>query len=224
VEFCDIENPFTVSEAYELVRILHDGKQGKGEFRLINTGTIDPYKSLWGEKMTSYIKRKYTRPLVLKKELRELMPNRFEQSSSPKLVITGMRYFESYLDENGSYIAGKSTIIVRNPRSISLHVLLALLNSKLVGFYMKEAYKSSGIEGGVTFRSTMVENIPIPEMTVDKKQTLNEFARNILSSIARGEKKKYNELQEKLNACVYRLYGLSKNDIDVIDKYKVHPS
>ncbi|HXG07339.1 MAG TPA: DNA methyltransferase, partial [Nitrososphaera sp.] len=174
-EYCDVENPFTVSEAYELAKLVYDGKANEKEFKLINTGTIDRFQSLWGKKTTSYIKRKYKYPYVRKAEFKKLMPKRFEQSSSPKLIITGIRYFESFLDEDGSHVAGKSTIIIRNPKKANLKALNALLNSKLIGFYMREAFRTAGIQGGVNFSSSMVEIIPVPNLTASHISNLTKL-------------------------------------------------
>jgi hypothetical protein len=223
-EFCDVENPFSVSEAYELLQLVYDGEPEEDEFRLINTGTIDRFESLWGKKKTSYIKHKYLHPYVRKEELRELMPRRFEQSSSPKLIMTGIRYFESFLDRNGTYVAGKSTIIIRNPRNIDLRALNALLNSKLIGFYMREAFKATGIEGGVNFRSTMVEAIPVPSLSSKEISTLAEYTGRILASIANQDRKTMGSTFDKLDDFIYGLYDLSKNDIEIIRKYKIRSS
>ena len=90
-EYFKVESAFTTSEAYELKRIIRDGNPSKNDFKFVNTGTIEPFETLWGKKTTSYIKKKYERPFVRKSDLRKLMPTRYELSTSPKLIISGMR-------------------------------------------------------------------------------------------------------------------------------------
>ncbi len=54
-EYCRVEAAFTVSEAYELSEQLREFSSSKRDvFRFVNTGTIDPYVSLWGVKKTTY--------------------------------------------------------------------------------------------------------------------------------------------------------------------------
>ena len=50
-----INSAATVSEAYEIKKIIFDKKTQSNSFKFINTGTIDPYKSLWSKKNTQYI-------------------------------------------------------------------------------------------------------------------------------------------------------------------------
>lgn len=50
---------------------------------------------------------------------------------------------------NGDYVAGKSTIIIRNVKeNITFKSLLAILNSSRIGFYIRESYSATGIGGG----------------------------------------------------------------------------
>lgn len=217
-DFCgDVENPFTVSEAYKLTELIYEGKKGEDNFKLINTGTIDPFETLWGKTPTSYIKQKYLHPYVRKKELQKIMPKRFEQSISPKLIITGIRYFESFLDEDGSCVAGKSTIIIRNPQKISLRALYSLLNSRLITFYMQEAFRATGIGGGVNFNSTMIEQIPVRRLSSKDISTLEKYTDKILACIGQN-KEAFLKILDELNKFIYDIYGLQESDIRVINE------
>ena len=92
-DYGDVENPFAVSEAYNLLSCLYDGTESdnNSDFKFINTGTIDKYVTLWGFKKTTYIKHKFSFPFVDKNEFKSIMPKRFEQSISRKIIITGIR-------------------------------------------------------------------------------------------------------------------------------------
>lgn len=63
---------------------------------LITTGTIDEYISLWGEKKTSYIKDKYQYPFAETEIFKRILPKRYKQSISTKIIIAGIRYFECF--------------------------------------------------------------------------------------------------------------------------------
>lgn len=159
-----VENPFTVSEAYEFIPFLFDCKDSNKmtKLKFINTGTIDSYSTLWGIKQTAYIKNKYEYPFVEENEFHEAMPNRFEQSKSKKIIIKGIRHFKSFLDCNGEYVAGKSTIIIKDgEENFPLELLLCFLNSNVISFYIKEAYSALGIDGGINFTSPLVEKLPL---------------------------------------------------------------
>jgi len=228
IQFCDVENPFTVSEAYELVNCLYDGKNKneKGGFKLINTGTIDKYLSLWGNKTTSYIKKKYKFPFINKNTFQELMPNRFQQSNSKKIIIAGIRYFECFFDSLGEYVAGKSTIIIRNPRDgVTFDSLLAILNSKLINFYLRESYSATGIDGGVNFTTKMIENIPFPKVS-GNEMNFKKLSNSIIQITKDDDyldnpdkQSKVKKLEKEIDELVYELYELTPEEIEIVEAF-----
>lgn len=104
-----------------------------------------------GCKIDNFLKSRYTYPVVHLTDFKEFIPKRLIQVQSPKLIITGMRYLECYYDEEGEYIAGKSTLIIREIKDNKFNLFCALINSKLVSFYIKQSFSSLGIDGGVNF-------------------------------------------------------------------------
>lgn len=222
----DVENPCTVSEAYEIKEFVEDSKNKKSCFKLINTGTLDPYGSLWGLKKTTYIKGKYDYPVVSKKKLKDEMPKRFEQSNSSKIIITGMRYFECFLDSNGEYLAGKSTIIIREKKIKKLPHIQLLLNSKLVMYLLKSLYSTQGIDGGINFNCSMVRDLPLPNMILNSnsfQQKYNEISKSLENEPSMNDKKNWSSKHIKLiddaNKMVYEAFGLSNKEIKIIEDF-----
>jgi len=82
----------TVGEAYDLKEIMVELEEASIQKykKFINTGTIDPFVSYWGYKNTRYIKTPYSKPVVGDIELEKMMPRRYQQATSPKLIIGGM--------------------------------------------------------------------------------------------------------------------------------------
>ena len=73
-----------------------------------------------------------------KRSIEKNYPRRYSQSKDKKIIISGIRYFESFLDNNGEWVAGKSTVILRNFRKdISPKFLLGILNSPINHFLSK---------------------------------------------------------------------------------------
>ena len=225
---CDVENPFTVSEAYKLKEYLFDGKSIKkgSNLKLINTGTIDKYESLWGVKQTSYIKKKYLYPFVKIKPFRRGMPKRYNQSISKKIIISGIRHFECFLDAKGEYVAGKSTIIIRNCRNnMSLEFIISILNSKTIAFYIKQAYGALGIEGGINFTAPMVASLPLPKVSKKDYNYLTSLV-NKIEAITKDkdyfkDMEKQNvveELKKKIDGFVYKLYGITDRERKIIEE------
>lgn len=239
-EFVNVKNPFSTSEAYELCDlIINSHKESTSYFKLINTGTIDPYVSLWGIKMTSYLKGKYLYPVIEKNKFKKIFSRRFVQATSPKIIITGMRYFECFYDEQGNYIAGKSTIILKDfNNDANPKYLLSLLNSKLISFYIKQSYSALGIDGGINFSAEIIEQLPIPKTTPTQQQPFITLVDQILSAkqnppsppfvkggnntnspLERGQGvcNDTSALEKQIDEMVYKLYGLTPEEIAIIE-------
>lgn len=216
-DYIKVENPFSTSEAYELIELLKDHNTSQ-DFKLINTGTIDPYISLWGIKTTSYLKGKYIYPTVNKCAFQTKFPKRERQAISPKIIITGMRYFECYYDCDGSYIAGKSTIILLNPQKKELFkVLLGILNSKLIAFYIRGSYSTLGIGGGINFSRDMVESLPIPNLSTETEKIIR-CVEKVLQEKRGNINSDTSALESEIDRLVYQLYGLTDEEIAIIEK------
>lgn len=105
-------------------------------------------------------------PVVPHEEFKKAFKKRYEQSRSKKIIISGIRHFESFLDKEGEFIAGKSTVILRNFReNYGLEAILALLNSKLMTYYIKEAYSGLAMDEGINFSAPLVSELPIPRIS-----------------------------------------------------------
>lgn len=205
------ENPFSTSEAYELINIIEDNADAKDSYKLVNTGTIDPYINLWGITETAYLKHRYRYPSITKKSFASVFPRRVRQANAPKIIISGMRYFECFFDEKGEYIAGKSTIILLEPKQqIFFKILLAILNSKLISFYIKQSYSTLGIGGGINFTKDMVASLPIPKISnINDYQLLIKYVDSIIDN-----DNKATQLSDKF---IYKLYNLSYDEVKIID-------
>ena len=135
----------TVAEAYEIKNILYDAKEFDDSLKVINTGTIDPYKSLWGYKSMKYIKEKYQFPRVNQSDLNNISERRLCQAMSEKLIIAGMSTRIEAVYDAGGTLGGKSTTIILGDK---LRYLLGLLNSKFVCFSINILYNSIKMAGG----------------------------------------------------------------------------
>jgi len=217
-EFCDLAEPFTVSEAYLLIEYFEDSEEpedSENYFRFVNTGTIDPFVVLWGKKETTYLKNKFTHPLIRKDDFERDFARRFKQSTQEKLIFSGMRHFEVFWDQTGSYVAGKSTAIATNcSNDISFKFLLGFLNSKLVKFFFKEAYGALGMDGGINFSPSNIRKIPI----VVANTSIREKMEYLVDSIIVSHQPHDMALSRKIiDEIVYGLFELSPDEIDIVE-------
>lgn len=219
-DFVDSENPFSTAEAYELVPLVHEYDGSNNNYRLINTGTIDPYINLWGITQTAYLKGKYLHPVVNSIDFASKFPKRVRQVKATKIVISGMRFFESYLDKYGNYIAGKSTIILLNAAKDEYYpLLLGLLNSRLMAFYIKQSFSALGIGGGINFSNDMVADLPIPNL--DYCSEIAPLVDSILERKNISVDNDTTDIEKKIDSIIYKLYGLSEKEVEEVESSPV---
>lgn len=203
----------TVSEAYDIKPLIEEYHISAEKYlKFINTGTIDPYKSYWGIKKTQYIKGTYIRPIINMPALKDFSSRRYEQSISPKIIVAGMSLnFEAIYDE-GQYVAGKSTTIITGEPT-ELKYYTAIINSKLLSFWLTICYNSLKMAGGyINIGVNEISSIPI--CLSEKYQMLVNIVDSIQSS---SDDMHIKQGMNKIDNIVYHLYGLTYDDVLIVD-------
>jgi hypothetical protein len=223
------ENACATSDAYKLEPLIKDNRSGSynpgKQLKIINTGTIAKYCSRWGIKEMTYLKQKYLYPVVDKAEFSCLFNNTYSKKSvRPKIIIKGLNLLDGCLDENGSIIPGKTTLIITASQSSDLKLLLAIINSHLPLFYIREKYPASSYNQGTTFTKEMINEIPIPNISAKHREELIALVESILTiSLALDyfsnpdKQRRVSVLESKINQLVYRLYDLTPEEIAVVE-------
>jgi hypothetical protein len=215
-----ISGAATVSEAYALKDFIREfsGKEKKPFKKLVNTGTIDPFCSLWSVQPTRYIKAAYTAPIVFDADLGALNQTRLEQARSRKIIIGGMtRRLECFYDE-GEYLAGKSTVIILPSGKGSLKYVTALLNSSLISFWYRGFYNALCLAGGyLRINGNEIRTIPIPAASPGKQKRVEEVVDRILAMKTRDAGADTSAWEREIDQCVYDLYSLTAEEIQIVE-------
>lgn len=232
----------TVAEAYDLQAWIQDCKMPAVEdWRFINSGTIDRYSILWGQKPTRYLGQVYAHPIIRAADQQQLPPRRQVQAKQPKIIVSGMsRWLKCTLDANGNLLAGKSTCIVLSAidSKLDLHYLLGLLNSKLLSFYFFHRFAGNRLQGGY-FRvgTEQLRQLPIaiPDLTNLEEQKSYEKVIDLVKermTIAQPEKTSENteqieeikeeirkdKLDQEIDHLVFDFYRLTDEERTAIEQ------
>ncbi|HEX3654242.1 MAG TPA: DNA methyltransferase [Pirellulales bacterium] len=147
----EVRGAATVAEAYRLAEILQESDQAApadDEIRLLNSGTIDPFRALWGQRPTRYLNVSYALPVVRRADLERLLPTRATQAASAKAVVAGMTQRIEAVFDSGQYLAGKSTTIIRHADQTAVELLVAILNSAVTALAFRRLFESLALSGG----------------------------------------------------------------------------
>lgn len=222
-DYAICENACATSDAYKLKPLLEninkDNFDPSKYFKIINTGTISKYSSRWGKKEMTYLKDKYLCPVVNKEIFIKEFPNSYGQKASKyKIIIKGLNLLDGTLDSCGDTIPAKTTLIVTSDKIDNLKFLLALLNNKLILFFLKEKYPASSYNQGISFTKDMINNYPIPDVDDTQKNEIVNLVNQILEIKKENSEADTSELEEKIDQLVYELYDLTDEEIKVIEE------
>ena len=159
-----------------------------------------------------YIKEKYNNPIIRKNDLNKINSKRTIQAGSEKIIVAGMSTRIEAIYDNGEILGGKSTTIILGKK---LKFLLGILNSTLVSFALNIIYNSLKMSGGyLNIGTRELENIPIPAATDDEQTPIIAKVDEILSD---PKSKRAKDLEDEIDKLVYKLYGLSPEEINVVE-------
>ena len=178
----DISNVYssaTVSEAYELKENIEE-KCNANRNKIINTGTIDPYISLWGYTPMNYIKGKYLFPYI---DINKLKKTK-EWFPKDKIIVAGMALKIEACYSNGDefFPAKSTTTITQKSETMDLKYILSLLNSKLLNYFFKKANSQLSMAGGyMNINKNNLGILQVPEITKSQQRPFIERASVMLS-------------------------------------------
>ena len=187
--FCKINATSTANEAEEYGKIINevDG------YKLINTGTIDPYINFWGINPLVDKGKKFYRP-YLPKNSNIISENRHHLYSSPKIILSKIALKpECYYDRNGEYASINTNCIHSIKKEIVPEFLIAILNSKLFAYQFECFFDGLKMEGGYLLFSSPNLRCTFLKLA---DQDIQENIRKLVITIER-EKIRFLEFQIK---------------------------
>ncbi|MBO5627938.1 MAG: Eco57I restriction-modification methylase domain-containing protein [Aeriscardovia sp.] len=204
----------TVADAYEIKNLVQDDCCIEG-FKLVNSGTIDPYVTYWGVKQCRYLKDSYVYPKVPSAKLKTYSSVRYKQASSTKIIVASMTTkYEASLDVVGEYIAGKSTTIIIGDKN-ELYKLTAIINSKLASYWLNIVFNSLKMSGGaINIGKNELQILPIPEC----EYNFESLVQKIIDKKTSSHSSDTSALESEIDRIVYQLYGLTGEEIAIVEK------
>lgn len=158
-------------------------------------------------------------------------PRESKYFENPKLICKGMFLSpEFYYDEDKYYVGFSFSVIIQKDKNYNLKYLLGILNSEFAKNWFNANGKKRGVGvdiGVLVFRKFPVylankdQQLEIAEL-VDKMQELNQELQKLDPEL---DDKEHHEIKEqiaktdkKIDEEVYKLYGLTGEEIKIIEK------
>jgi type I restriction-modification system DNA methylase subunit len=149
-------------------------------YKLINTGTIDPYFTSWGFDFLTDKGKKYKNP-YLPYNNNLISKNRQNLYSSPKIIISkiGLKC-EAFYDGLGIYASVNTNCIHSFENDFKPEYILCWINSKLYNYMFECLFDGLRMSGGyLLFSAPNLKNTHILKATVLEQSNFIGFANNI---------------------------------------------
>ena len=136
-----------------------------------------------------------------------------EDFEKPKIVWKEMGNLPAFTLDNKNYFTNDTCRILTGEH---LHYLAAIFNSKCWDFIFKKFYAGGGLgDEGFRYKGEFMLDTTIPE--VDKKTEIKIVG--LVDKVIEGKKNNIDtkELEEEIDRVVYGLYGLTEEEIRIIE-------
>ena len=150
----------------------------------------------------------------LENKYQNFSTKRANEIQNPRIVlqrITGVdskiRIIATY-SEN-CYLCANSTNYIVPDRNVDSLYLLGIINSKLINFFVKQTSTNTNIT------SKVIASFPVIISNKDVETTISRFVADIL--YAKQNACDTSTLEEEIDLLVYHLYGLTYNEVLIVD-------
>jgi len=157
----------TTAEAYDLRDALREATDDElndpGSIRLVNSGTIDPFTTLWGARSTVYLKRRLARPVIDREALARIAPRRLVQADRPKVVVAGLCRRIEAVALSGGWLCAKSAVLILPREGVCPHALAAYLNAPTTTALHRAVFSGRSLgRGALHIAPRQLERLPVP--------------------------------------------------------------
>ena len=140
-----------------------------------------------------------------------------EEFAKPKLMWIDLADEGRFAyDETGALVLDTGFILA-GPSQTQLKYLCAVLNSRLVTWFMHHTGLTSGM-GTTRWKRFAVERIPVPHPADGEQHQLVEMVDRILSAKDANEDADISEITDEIDRLVYGLYDLTMDEVVAIER------
>jgi type I restriction-modification system DNA methylase subunit len=191
----EINATSTAKEADDYSALITEEECG---YKLINTGTIDPYFTTWGIFTLTKQGKQYLTP-YLPSDNNDISANRHNLYSSPKIIISKIGLScEAFYDKKGEYASIDTNCVHTFKDGFIPEYVLCWLNSKLYNYMFECLFDGLRMSGGyLLYSAPNLKNTYIKAIPVDAQTPFITLADTMLSL--------NSQLQEKRSRFLYRL-------------------
>ena len=215
--FGKINATSTAAEADTYSTLISEGGKGK-DTKIINTGTIDRYRSLWGTEYLTHSGSRYLKP-YLRVGSESVSERRRLMYRSPKIVFAKMaKECEAFVDLEGEYASVNTNCFYDVAPDANLCYVAAFCNSKIFTFIYSLFFGALRMSGGYyQFQAPSLRVIPVKVISKTQQQPFVELVKRIVAATKDNPGVDTSDLEDKINELFYDLYDLKDDEIKIVE-------
>ena len=108
------------------------------------------------------------------------------------------------------------TLVNKVNSNIDLRAILAILNSKMINYFF-QSFKQEEGRAFAQVKTVYIKNLPLAVPSAQILKELSELADKIINTKKLNSSISTVELEDQIDELVYKLYGLSDEDVEIIN-------
>ena len=183
---------------------------------------MDKYATRWGHKEIVYLTKELGfRPISPTVSI-ALFENTFGKAyrmkaKGPKIIMKGLNLLDAFVDTEGIYLPGKTTLVINSSDIDNLFLIAGILNSSYAIFYIKTKYSSSSYCGGITFTKDMIDSLPLPSFSERERECLIQLSKKATELRAANPSAYINPILKEIDLRLFKSLRLTYDEIQAID-------
>ena len=143
----------------------------------------------------------------------------YKEFEKEKIVYSEIvRQPQFYFDTEKFYVEATSFLMTGE----GIKYICGLLNSKPVTYFFKKWYAGGGLgDKGYRYKKAFLKNLPIPPITKSNQNIVSQIEKlvdKILTAKKSNLEAKTSHWEKEIDQLVYKLYGLTEDEIRVVEK------
>jgi adenine-specific DNA-methyltransferase len=135
----------------------------------------------------------------------------YAEFGSPKIIYPHFNVELRFTYDRDGFLSNDKTYIIPG----GSRFLLGILNSKIAEFFLQQICPA--VRGGyLELRTPYVKQIPVATPADVHREAIEAVVRKLLA--AEGEEPHVKEWERELNALVYEVYGLTEEEIAIVEE------
>lgn len=208
----------TAAEADRYGRHIQN-RTAKNSLKLVNTGTIERFCTLWGINQLTHGGQKFLTP-YLPLESAGVSERRRDLYKAPKLIFAKMaKHCETFFDKHGEYASLNTNCVYGSRDGISLGFVAGYCNSKLFMFFYDQFFGALRMSGGYyQFQAPQLRVMPFKKPDDATNKNVSALVDRVCAARKRDPKADTRELEREINQLVYDVYGVTEQEKDALEK------